>query len=939
MINGKKGFFILLLTGVVAIGGVFAFGNKEIPEAQISTSGTQYISPNDDGVQDEATIEFEVTVYVKSEEGYVPEYGISLSDVDGNTIRQVVQREDSDVGWFMRLFRSFQAFTLKKSISWDGKDADGNVVADGTYSADMWVVAASNQRTDLKIDDFVVDTGIPGVTITEPEPLIFSPNDDGNLEDITIAQTDGTTEDLWEAEITDNSGNTVKTYSWRDSSPQTIVWEGIDDSGEPAADGMYSYSISTTDRAGNAFSYSFDGIELDTTVTPVSIDVDELFISPNGDGAQDTATIDIGQEVSSDIVEWQLTINGERGRTVRTYGGTSAPPEDIVFDGYDDAGVVASDGEYLAVYSLKYRNGNNPKASDSFLIDMGNPQISVTVDNRYFSPNGDGRKDEVRISFKSNEIVTWTGEIADSTGNTVVATDSNQTTSLIVWNGDDGSGFASDEGDYYVQATFTDRAGNAVTIDKEQITLDNTPPRITFEIDKNYFSPDGDGLKDTILASFTSSEAVRGLLTIKDSAGRDSGTFGGFGRAVQPIDGSFSYRWNGIAGSGLYVPDGYYTVDSVYEDLAGNRTTLPAKEFTIDTRPVRVALSVPKGFSPNGDGAVDVLDVAIDANFYDSVESWKASFVDTGGATMQVAEGTGSLPSIVQWNGGMQYAEDVKAPEGRYEVKLDVLYMKGNEVSAESTPFFVDVTPPAVKLQATADPFAKKNETSMEGDIYITMEIEDAHEITDWMLDVLSSNDEILRSFSGTGDLQDQIMWKDGKERVTGAPISEQVILDVSVVDEVGNKTTFEQQVPLDLLVVYKDGKYYLLVPNVIFGAYQHELDSKGPEMYSRNLASIDRVKKIFDKYTAYDLHLEGHALNIYRGDAAREAEEEKVLVPLTERRASTVESALIGNGMDPNRIEKSWYGGEFPIVDVHDSEIRWKNRRVEFIMVESKEE
>ncbi|MBN1687126.1 MAG: Ig-like domain repeat protein [Spirochaetales bacterium] len=939
MISVKKWVFILLLTGIVSVGGAFALGNKEVPEAEVETSGTQYISPNGDGIQDAATIEFEVTVYVKSEEGYVPEYGISLADADGKVISQVVEREKSDIGWFMRLFRSFKAFTLKKSISWDGKDTNGNAVRDGTYTATMWVVAASNQRTDLTLDDFVVDSSIPAVTVTKPEPLIFSPNDDGSLDDITIAQTGGTSEDLWEAEIADASGKAVKRYSWSSSSPQTIVWDGLGDRGELAADGFYSYTILATDRAGNSFSYSFEGIELDTTVTPVTIGVDEKFISPNGDGIKDSVTIDIGQEVQADIVEWRLALHDKRGEAVRTYGGASAPPEEIVFDGYNDAGAVVPGGEYLAVYSLKYRNGNNPQVSDSFVVDIADPEISVAIDTRYISPNGDGRKDEVNITFKSNEIVTWTGEITDASGNAVVSTDSSRTTSLIVWRGTTLSGASAGEGDYFLQATFTDRAGNATTIDKEKINLDVTPPKVTFDIDKNYFSPDGDGLKDTIIASFTSNEPVRGLLTIKDSAGRDSGTFGGFGRAYQPIEGTFSYQWNGIAGSGLFVPDGRYTVDNVYEDLAGNRTTLPAKSFTIDTRPANVALRAPKGFSPNGDGVNDVLSVAVDASFYDSVESWKVSFGEAGGGVMQVAEGAGSLPSILEWNGGMQYAADVKAPEGRYTAKLDVVYRKGNAVKAESTPFFVDVTPPAVNLQATADPFAKKNDTSMEGDLYITMQIEDAHEVSNWLLDVLTPDNEILRSFSGTGDLQDQVMWQDERERVTGVPISERVILKVTVEDEVGNRTDFERPVPLDLLVVYRDGKYYLLVPNVIFGAYQHALDSRGPEMYSRNLASIDRVKKIFDKYTAYDLHLEGHALNIYRGDRVKEAEEEKVLVPLTERRAGTVENALIEAGMDPDRIEKSWYGGKFPIVDVHDTEARWKNRRVEFIMVEGDKE
>ena len=167
-------------------------------------------------------------------------------------------------------------------------------------------------------------------------------------------------------------------------------------------------------------------------------------------------------------------------------------------------------------------------------------------------------------------------------------------------------------------------------------------------------------------------------------------------------------------------------------------------------------------------------------------------------------------------------------------------------------------------------------------------------------------------------------------------PISEMVILRVVVMDEVGNRAVFEQTVPLDLLVVRRDGKLYLLVPNVIFGAYEYSLDSRGDEMYARNLASIKRVKQIFDKYTNFDLQLEGHALNIYGEDPERYAEEEEVLMPLTQRRATTVLEALVDEGMARRRIKTSWYGGTQPIIDPDDRENRWKNRRVEFIMLES---
>ncbi|MBT3274174.1 MAG: hypothetical protein HN368_13535 [Spirochaetales bacterium] len=930
----KKWLFFLIIFSVAAT-SVFARGNTEIPQTQFETSGAQYISPNADGVQEEATIRFEVTVYVKSDEGYVPEYGITLSAPDGTIIRQVVVTEESDLGWFLRIFRSFQAFTLAKTIEWDGRDENGDPVADGEYAAAMWVVAGSDQRQDIELDSFFVDTNAPEVTVSNPSPSIFSPNGDGNIDELDISQENGSSEDLWLGTFTDASGTAVKTYRWTNEAPEDISWDGTDDGGALAKDGIFGYSLTSTDRAGNSFSYSFDTIELNTVDTPLTVSLANQFLSPNGDGAQDTVLISLAQNVEEDIVEWRVVVDDGAGTVVRTFGGSSNPPKDIVFDGMNDAGQPIAEGDYRVLYTLLYENGNNPGAAQTFLVDVSDPVISIAYDSEFISPNGDGRKDEIEVSFKSNEIVTWTGTFSDSSGKTVMSTNSGQTTSLVVWRGTDLSGNMLGEGVYTAVASFTDRAGNVYTTPKGSFVIDLTAPQVTFDVDKTYFSPDGDGIKDTVTARFTSNEPVRGLLSISDTAGRDMGTLGGYGRAVQPIEGSFDYTWGGISGSGLYIPDGAYVVSSTYEDRAGNRLELPDVDLVVDTRQAAVRISAPKGFSPNGDSVQDTLAVDVDAAFYDTVESWQISYVDAAGKVVQQEEGSGSLPSKLIWNGGMQFASDIMASEGRYTAKLNVVYQKGDSIDASSQTIFVDVTPPAVALQATADPFAKTSESSMEGDIYVTLQIEDAHDVSDWTLDVVSPGNEIVRSFAGTGDLEDQVVWKKEGERVTRVPIADMVTLRVLVTDEVGNQTIFEQPVPLDLLVVRRDGKLYLLVPNVIFGAYQHALDSRGSEMLASNLASIGRVKAIFDKYTNYDLALEGHALNIYRGDAKKEADEEEVLVPLTERRAATVEQALVDLGMDDRRIETAAFGGTQPIVDVLDKEVRWKNRRVEFIMVE----
>jgi outer membrane protein OmpA-like peptidoglycan-associated protein len=128
----------------------------------------------------------------------------------------------------------------------------------------------------------------------------------------------------------------------------------------------------------------------------------------------------------------------------------------------------------------------------------------------------------------------------------------------------------------------------------------------------------------------------------------------------------------------------------------------------------------------------------------------------------------------------------------------------------------------------------------------------------------------------------------------------------------------------------------FLLVPNIIFGAYRAELDSRGADFLKRNMDSIRRVAELARRYSNYGIGLEAHAENIYLGQA-REGAEEQILYPLTQRRADSVRKALVDLGIAPERISSTWYGGKFPIADVRNPEVYWKNRRVEFLLVPKK--
>ena len=140
----KTVYFVLaFLIFLIVAGPLFSFGNKEAPDVPPITSGTQYLSPDSNGVQDTATLSFSVKVYVKSDDGYVPEYGLQILDSSGGVMKEVVETEKSDIGWFSSIFRGYSEFTLDRSISWDGTNQNGDTVSDGVYNVRLWVVDSS----------------------------------------------------------------------------------------------------------------------------------------------------------------------------------------------------------------------------------------------------------------------------------------------------------------------------------------------------------------------------------------------------------------------------------------------------------------------------------------------------------------------------------------------------------------------------------------------------------------------------------------------------------------------------------------------------------------------------------------------------------------------------------------------------------------------------
>lgn len=828
--SSRIAVLVMVMLGISSM--LFAFGNKEVPEIPPVTSGAQYISPNGDGVRDSAVLGFSVKIFVKSKEGYVPEYGIQILDNSGKVLKEVKETEKSDIGWFASIFQGYKEFTLERKISWDGTDLDGKHVPDGTYRVKLFVMDSSGNKKETDVDNFIVDTVKPTAVLVPPERMIFSPNGDGNLDTFVIKTAQATSENLWEGSIINASGKVVRSYSWKDGVPGTVDWDGKDNSGNAVPPGTYSYSLTSTDLAGNtADPLVLKGIVLDETKTSLALVIDNPYFSPNADGVKDSATVYLDELVKTGIVSWSWNVADLNGKIYLKNSGSENVPSSVKIDGTDSSGNLMPEGMYKFNFMVSYLNGNSPVTSDTFVLDITPPDIKVTDDNPIFSPDSDGKKDVTDIQWKSNEIVTWKGSILNPAGKSLLSITSDQTTSLIVWDGTDMDGNVVKDGRYAVVASFTDRAGNVT--------------------------------------------------------------------AITPL------------------------------------------MLTVDTRPVSVVLAAGAGFSPNNDGVDDEETFAVDASQYDGVGSWSLKVLDKAGNKVRTLSGKDFLPKAISWDGMVKDAtgKDVPAPEGSYTGLLTTYFKKGVTKENTSNVFVLDITPPTIALEAVPDPFARTSGGGVEGDVFVALQAKDNTRVKHWSVDLLGDGGEVLRSYAGEGNPSGDITWKVAAGKKTAQSVSKSgndISLKLTVTDEGNNITVYKKKIPIDILLVEKDGKKYIAVPNIIFGAYRYSLGSAGVKFLNRNNNSLDRVASIYKKYPKYNLVLEGHALDIYLG-SSRQAREEKILVPLTRHRAETVEKALVKRGMDKDKIKIEFYGGLHPIVSVHDRRIWWKNRRVEFVMVAPK--
>ncbi|NOY08191.1 MAG: OmpA family protein, partial [Spirochaetes bacterium] len=667
---------------------------------------------------------------------------------------------------------------------------------------------------------------------------------------------------------------------------------------------------------------------IDLTPPSATVTANYTVFSPNGDGNKDFITF---TQTTSEEQTWKGVVMDSGGKPVRTVTWRGKADTQFVWDGHGGEGRLLPDGKYTYFLEATDKAGNYGKsASVSFEINTAETPVLISTDLTYFSPNGDGVKDTLHLlpTLKvAAGVASYRISILDKAGIIIRGyRGSGPVPKDIVWDGKDQQGISVPDGRYSAGLNVLYRNGNNPTARSNPFFVDTAYPNITVSVSGLLFSPDGDGRLDTITIMQTSSKED---LWEGDFLSSDGQIVRGYFWKEKAPD----FSWDGRDNNGNVVPDGSYSYIVKATDRAGNQTMKRIGGIVVDTRPTPISIGASsEGLSPNGDGVRDSIGFSLSVGLKSGIRSWRVEMISANAGVQKVFSDTGAVPGTLYWDG--KTGKGTMAVQGVYRARMTVDYLKGNQPQASSGPFLLSVTPPKVTIGLAPLPFSPDGD-GINDILTISLTASDPSPIVSWDATILDPREHFFESFSGKGAPPKIIKWNGLSADGELVQAAEDYPLTITVQDELGNIARITKLIPIDVLVIREGNKLKVRVSSITFAPNTADYIDVPPGRAARNMKTLKRLAEIFRKYSQYDIRIEGYAVMVYWNDPRKgKLEQKQVLIPLSKARAEAIKAALVKLGLDADHITTVGLGGADPIVPFSDMENRWKDRRVEFILI-----
>ncbi|TVR03397.1 MAG: hypothetical protein EA403_06805 [Spirochaetaceae bacterium] len=572
--------------------------------------------------------------------------------------------------------------------------------------------------------------------------------------------------------------------------------------------------------------------------------------------------------------------------------------------------------------------------------------ILETSERQYFAPNFDGVNDELLIPVRIETSGLLSGFrllIVDSDGIPVreirnpeerpetigvpeivqeirAGARSIPVPAELVWDGrrDDGRIAADGEYRFFVEAW--NQLGGRSQSAMRTVVLDTVPPELAVDTDdERVFAPVAETGRRTFSIRQSGERVPSLTATITDSEGEIIRRFEWADQEPEDL------VWDGTDEEGTIVSDGVFQYQITATDRAGNRSTRTVENIVVASERVGVFVTANRAaFSPNGDGVADTVTFSLLFTTTEELTNWQLEVIDQGGTVVRRWAGSGP-PEVrgFEWDGA-------GAPDGTYRPRLTARYAFGQEPQATGSAVVLDTTPPEVRLSLQPRPFSPDGD-GVEDELSISLDVQNRTAIDRWQIEIFDQQGRLFHDFGGRGEPRRDYRWN-GVSSTTGRLVDSATEYRVvaTVTDEVGNTAVTEGSALVDILVIRDGDRLFIRIGNINFAPNSPQFVTDDPNLTRRNLEILDRLAEILTRFDGHSIRIEGHAVNI-TGTAR---EHEQTLVPLSTARAEAIREALVERGINPRRLSVLGKGGNEPLVPHTDLEERWRNRRVEFVLI-----
>jgi flagellar hook assembly protein FlgD/outer membrane protein OmpA-like peptidoglycan-associated protein len=508
------------------------------------------------------------------------------------------------------------------------------------------------------------------------------------------------------------------------------------------------------------------------------------YLSPNSDGHNDSLEIPVKITDKRYLVSYAMTIyrgSPAEGKAVRVIANKESRPENqgfkglwarllyvkkgvpvpekLVWDGRFDSGEVAPDGEYSVEIAATDDNGNRGVAGPfPVVVDSTPPELSLAaVDaSLIFSPDGDGNKDTMGFKISGSVEDLWSLRVLDASGKAIrTASFKSSAPADWVWDGRsdpvaDAAGAIVPDGVYSIVVDATDRAGNSTSKRIDNIIVNTQQPPINVVIDASAFSPNGDGVKDTMsllpsvpvktgLASWKLSVLDKDKKAVWSKSGTD---------AAALLD---RFVFDGRGSDGKALPDGQYQAELAVTYVNGHSPKVLSPLFTIDTAAPKGTVSADRtAFNPAGSADQNLVRFSQTGS---AEESWAGEILDSSGKAVRNFSFGTAPDATVEWDGNDDSGKPV--PDGAYSYRLKSTDRAGNSFASAPIAISLDTAKKEVRLSADLRAFSP-NGDGQKDSLRLSTQVQRPEAVRSYELSIVPAD-------SGSAKAQAVKTWKGQK--------------------------------------------------------------------------------------------------------------------------------------------------------------------------------